>query len=379
MFAAEFYKIVTRKLNRICFLVVFVWILLQFFMTGPFNERCSLGTNYGNQAREDFSGFAAIKKDRELAARYEGVLTDEKIRRMAEECFFQEKSGRIVTNANFVNKFFTGNGLTDEVPGNGEDYVPASKTIRLQDSSMGAYADRPILFAYIRGWQVLQSLMQIGSISVCLFLIIALAPVFAEEYSLKTAPVLMTTAHGRGRDIGARIGAAAVFSFGSFLFFGILMVLLCGCCYGFQGLSCFAGMLSYTWMLPERGVGSISYMTIGQYFGIYFLFLFLGVGILTAFMLFASAISRQIYTALLLGLVFFVLPVILWGYVKMAGTSMAAAQNLLKFIYSMPVFACVNEPAEAIMTEGMSMFRCGVFAAAVGGFLLLAVRCYRKN
>lgn len=352
----ELYKICSRRIVKISFAAVLAGIGLFFMMIGPWDERCSIGAG---MSREDYSGFAAIAKDKELAAEFEGVLTDEVVSEMAEKCFFQEYSEKgFATNRNYVNTFFTDNGLTDAVS-RGEQRVQATRTIPLESTAMGSLTGESVYFTYIRGWQVLKNLFSVGALMMGVLIIIGLSPVFSEEYSLKTVSILLTTAHGKKKDIWAKLAAGVVFFAGVFGICTGFMILLCGCCYGFKGLECFAGMLDGSWWLSTEWMASASYISIGRFFVRYFLVAFSGLLLLTVFMSFASAISRQNFTALILGLIFFLLPILLWIFYMMSYMHMSPRFSLFltRMISSSPVYSCLGNAIEQVTTRTMLLFR----------------------
>lgn len=373
----ELYKICSRKIVKISFIVVVAGIVLFFMMDGPWNERCSIGSG---KSREDYSGFAAIAKDKELAAEFEGVLTDDVVSRMAEKCFFQEYAAKgIVTNRNYVNTFFTDNDLTDAVY-RGEEPVPATRTVPLADSAMGRLTGEPVYFTYIRGWQVLKELYTVGTLLIGIFLIIALSSVFAEEYSLKTISILLTTAHGKKKGIYAKLAAGVVFGTGVFGICTVLMVLLCGSVYGFQGLGCFAGMLDGSWYLSTEWMASVSYVSIGSFFARYFLLALSGLSLLTVFMLFVSAVSKQNFTALILGLIFFLLPILLWIFYQTFYPLMSPRFSFVFkcMISSSPIYSCLGNALEQVTTRTMLLFRGGEYAVIALFCVLVMVWSYRN-
>lgn len=349
----ELYKIWNRKSVKVSAAIVFFSILLVFFAIGPFNERCRIGSD-----ATIYSGFAAIKMDRELAKEFEGVLSDEVIQNMADRCFFIERVNGIGTNENYVNRFFTDNGLT-----NGSynaDYFPATQTVPLESVPMGSLTEEPIYFTYMQGWKVLYDLFAYGAVFACLFTIIAISPVFSEEYSLRTASVLLTTKHGKNRGIWAKIAASFICSIGVFFICTILMILLCGICYGFQGLNCFAGMLNAQWYLPTKWVGSPSYLKIWQFFLLYILIVAAAIIIVCAFTLLASAVCKQTYVTLIIGTVLFILPIIIWIYFIIAGVNVNFPVVRM-ILYCTPVFSCMSETIEFTLTAYMGLFRSVMF------------------
>ena len=154
----EVYKICSRRIVKVSFGAVLAGIVLIFMVIGPWEERCSIGSG---ESRQDYSKFDAIARDKELAAEFEGVLADDVVSRMAQTCFFQEYAANgTVTNRNYINTFFTRNGLTDGIF-NGPEPVKATRTLPLGSTAMGSLTGEPVYFTYVRGWQVLKELFSV--------------------------------------------------------------------------------------------------------------------------------------------------------------------------------------------------------------------------
>jgi len=369
LIAEELYKIVSRKIVKIGFAAVIFCILAIFAVIGPPGERSVLGEDGGAVK----TGFAAIAQDQELAERYEGILTDEIVERMAEECYFLKIVDGAAVNANYVNKALANYGLTNAAS-RGEN---ATATIPIADSEMGRLTDKPIHFGYIQGWRVLYTLMSVGFILLCILIMVAVVPVFSEEYALKTAPVLLTTEYGKSRDVAAKIIASVLFSLSVLLVCAVFMFLLCGFCYGFGGLECFAGMLDGNWYLANDWIGSVSYLSIGQFFLIFFGFVLVGTLILCAFCLWASASFKQTYLSLLLSALFYVLPAAVWFYILLSGATGTFVFYLGRIMYCMPMYACMNGTVAELTSSKLLCLRGVTAFAVIVPCVFGAVRRYR--
>jgi ABC-type transport system involved in multi-copper enzyme maturation permease subunit len=83
--------------------------------------------------------------------------------------------------------------------------------------------EQPLMIEYNTGFEnLIKSLESILLFPVTAILIISLAPVFSDEYGAKTAPVLLTTKHGKRRLIKSKIIAAYLFAIGLFLLTSLL-------------------------------------------------------------------------------------------------------------------------------------------------------------
>ncbi|MBR1929879.1 MAG: ABC transporter permease subunit [Lachnospiraceae bacterium] len=387
----EFYKIINRRIVRVCFGVLLLCIVLLFIVAGPGNERSRIET--GTETRSDLetirqetlSGLAAIERDRELAKGFEGELTDEKLKRMAEaggmlEYYHNEESiSNIPVNGNYLNIFLAENRLTNGEYQNLSDYATATEVLPLQQTAMGSLTEKPIYFAYIQGWRVLITIMSMVGILVSLLSIIALSPVFAEEYAIHTAPILLTTEHGKRKGIAAKMVAGILFSLGALGISLCITVVLCICCYGVQGLNCFAGMLDNTWSLTEGWYGSTSYYTIGEFLLLFVAVMAIGMVMLVAFTLFASAVARQVYEALMLGIVFFALPGVIWFYLVMGNAEPHTQEILYRILYCTPLYSCMNGAIHSAVSTPMLLLRAIIFLLVVLPSIWLAQTKYKNH
>jgi ABC-type transport system involved in multi-copper enzyme maturation permease subunit len=89
----------------------------------------------------------------------------------------------------------------------------AEKLLAMYENS-----ERALTIEYNKGFEnLIKSLESVLLFPVAAILIISLAPVFSEEYGANTAPVLLTTKHGKRRLIKSKIIAAYLFTIGLFL------------------------------------------------------------------------------------------------------------------------------------------------------------------
>lgn len=371
----ELYKMCSRKIVQISFGIVLFCALLIFMANGPLNEHSGIGGN----RETDKNGFAAIRQDRELAKKYEGELTDAVIQQMVEECGFIENVNGIPANRNYVNGFLTDNGLTNGIYRGRDEDRDATATIPLEESAMGKILEKPVQFAYIQGWKVLNEVMSVVGILTCLLVIIAAAPVFSDEYSLKTASVLLTTEHGKGKGIAAKIGAAVLFALMVFAIGTILAVLLCVGCYGTQGLNCSAGMLSSYWYVGTEWQGSAVHFEIWQYFLIFFAHILVALLMTCALTLVVSALCSQTYISLLLGIVIFVLPAAIWFYLVLTDAHGSFAFVMRVLMYCSPMYSCMNGTVAETTAGKFILVRSAIAAVTVIPSIGLAGYRYRNH
>lgn len=368
----ELYKITSQKIVRISFAVVVLIQLFVFFTVGVFSEVSVVnGVTY--------NGVAAIKMDREITEEFSGELTDEKVEQIIEKYdFLQMDKEAYSMKYNYLNQFVFKNGLCD---GNWNSNQDPSHTIAIADSAMGQFLEErnmvPML-EYVRGWDVFETLVCMGAILVCLFLIIALTPVFAEEYSMNTANILLTTVHGKKKDIVMKILAAFLFAVLSFLSIVGLNFLLTGIFYGFDGLGSWYGSVSGMWFEMEEGV-SVSFLSIGQFLLVMLGIMLLGVLMLTAFILFSSAAAKKPFGALVVALVFYILPGAGWFYMTLVDVSDQVSLIIRRVIFCSPLYSCMNGTTQYSLMPVMYLWRGSGFLIVVAPSIFFAYRLYRNH
>lgn len=368
----ELYKIMSQKIARIAFAAVLLIQLFLFFSAGVFSERTVING-------ETYKGFAAIKKDREIAREFEGELTDEKVSHIAEKYGFVDFRDDWGWKYNYLNLFLYENGLCD-----GDDYDRnPTKTVPIAESSMGKLLEKRELtleLSYTQGWYVFEVVSNVGGVLVCIFLIIALSPVFAEEYSARTANILLTTVHGKEKDIWAKIAAAFLVAVGSYAIVVGVTFLLCGSIYGFGGMECLYGsMAGGQWYENLYGV-SVSFLSIGQYYLIMMGVTLSGILMLTAFILFASAVAKRTFTSLTVSTIFFVLPAAGWFYLVLVGESgTRLVWFVRRLILCMPLYECMSGAIQDSLWSTMYWYRGISFLVIFLPSLFLAFGLYRDH
>lgn len=370
----ELYKIMSQKIARIALAAVILIQLFLFFTVGVYSEMSVVDGQV-------YRGFAAIKKDREITREFEGELTDEKVNRIADTYGFVDY-GDDTWKLNYLNGFLDTNGLCDGYLAAWNDYQSPTKTVPIAESDVGKLLeerDLSLNLSYTMGWYVFESVSNVGAILVCIFLIIALSPVFAEEYSAGTANILLTTVHGKEKDIWAKIAAAFLVAVGSFVIVTGLTFLLCGIIYGFGGLGSLYGSIKGGWYQLPYGV-NVSFLSIGQYYLIMMGITLSGILMLTAFVLFASAVAKRTFTSLTVSTIFFVLPAAGWFYLVLVGES---GTDLVWFvrrlILCMPLYECMSGAIQDSLWSTMYWYRGISFLVIFLPSLFLAFRLYRNH
>lgn len=376
LFRDELYKITSRRVIKICFAAAVLIELFCILTGGVLLERSVVdGVTY--------RGVAAIKKDREITEKYEGALTDEKVEAIAAEyglLYFDAKNFN--EEYNFLNDLIFNNGLCDGYVESWSDLQQPSHTVPIAQTEMGkvcgAAGVQPTL-SYDRGWVIISVQLGIAGILACVLLMMAVTPVFAEEYSSGTANIVLATVHGRKKDIAARFGAAFVFSLGTFALLAGFIVAVCGLFYGFDGSGCLYG-LHGVWDLGVSGGVRVGLLTWGAYVLIQIVFSVAALLMLTAFSLFASAVCRTPFVALIVTALFFVMPGAAWSYLALTNApANDVTQTIFHVILCFPLYACMNAGVGEMLSAGTLMLRTAIFAAVSVPSLILAWGFFRRH
>lgn len=375
LFKDELYKITSRRLVAVCFAAALLIELFCILSGGVFLERSVVNG-------VEYKGVAAIKMDRELAEAYEGTLDDDMVEKIAAEyglLKFDIENYR--EDGNFLNDMLYYNGLCDGSIPDWSNVTQPSHTIPLAQTAIGKLTEtEQVRICYYKGWEMFETYLGIAGILSCLLLMVALTPVFAEEYSSGSANILLTTVHGKGKDITARIGAAYVFSLGAFVLQAGFCLVVCGIFYGFDGADCFYGLMHGEWYPSMGGLFSASLLREWQFLLILTAFIVIALLMLTAFSLFASAACRTPFFALIVTLLFFVLPGAVWFYLALTDAPVNEfTTKIWHLLLCMPMYACMNGGVKEMLSVQAGLCRAAVFGVVCVPSLILVWRLFRSH
>lgn len=196
MIQFEFYKIFNRR-------IVHAAIAFVVIMGGAM---CA-GRGAGSQIvlKPDGSyleGREAVECDREIAARYEGILTEEKAEEILETYRPKAEDGGWWGVNNIYNTVSCKWGEMDGTY-SGADILSAFPDYR---------DDRPLVLGYNEGWLGYLETGQYMMIFIGFLLVIALSPVFSEEYTRGTDALILTSRYGKNKCVRAKIIASYLFT-----------------------------------------------------------------------------------------------------------------------------------------------------------------------
>lgn len=92
--------------------------------------------------------------------------------------------------------------------------------------------DTPLYFTFSSAWETAADIFYNGSFGIALLLLIALAPLFAEEYSSGAAGVILTTRYGKNKIIAAKCIASLIIATVAVILFAAFVISLCGIYFG---------------------------------------------------------------------------------------------------------------------------------------------------
>ncbi|MEH2953560.1 ABC transporter permease subunit [Candidatus Merdisoma sp. JLR.KK011] len=193
----EFEKIVNKKI---------VYAVIAFILI----MGCAMCTGRGAGAQivrkpdgSYLEGREAVRYDKEIAAEYEGVLTEEKVEEILKTYSPNAEDGSFWGINNIYNSLVSHWGEMDGTY-DGTDVLSEFPNYR---------DDRPMVLGYNEGWL---SFLETGAymmIFIGCLLVIALAPVFSEEYTRGTDALILTSRHGKRKCAWAKIIASYLFTF----------------------------------------------------------------------------------------------------------------------------------------------------------------------
>lgn len=287
MIGFELEKIVNRR-------VVYAAIVFLVIMCGTMCTGRGVGAQVALKEEGGYlEGRAAVAYDKEVAARYEGVLTEEKV----EEILTTYAPDAVDAGFWLVNNTYdTMSMFWGENDGSYNG-----------GSIGGAFPDyldeKPLVWGYNTGWMSFLETGMYTMVFVGILLVIALSPVFAEEYTRGTDALILTSRHGKRKCAWAKIIASYLFTLltvGIFLLFIVL-------CY-LQGFG-LDGIDASVQLNTHFVFGGVPYFLTNGGTALYCLILWFGGSLtLTALVLLLSALCRSSFITLIAALACYGIP-----------------------------------------------------------------------
>ena len=285
----ELRKIFSKRLTQIAFILLLLLSALYGF-SGYHNKHAVDGTSHVG------TGKVAVEIDKEIAAKYEGILTDEKVQQMMSD--FAPKSDLHGMNAAYLYQ----NAMQSAAFARFSDINGNWNGLSVSD----VFGDEEIKIGYIDGWlSTSQNMVKIFLV-LALVIVIMIAPVFCGEYG-GVDNIILTSRYGRTKCGTAKICASMIATFSITLLVVVLNFLIALVLYGSDGLDCsilFAPLSYVEGYIPFN----ITCSTLLKY---QFLLAFTGAMSIAGITLLISAISRNQMVAVVISAVMYFFPAIL--------------------------------------------------------------------
>ncbi len=282
----ELRKILSKRLTQI----VFIGILL-------FSAFLSFSTYQNKHAFDGKSvegtGKTAVEIDKKIAAKYEGILTDEKIRQMMDD--FAPKYDLRGINAAYIYQ----NAMQSAAFARFADMDGHWNGLSVSD----VFGDEEIKVGYVDGWLSTSKNLVRVFMALALAVIIMIAPVFSSEYE-GVDRIILTSKYGRTKCATAKVIVSIVIAIFSTALVTAFNCILALDFYGKEGLDC-----SILFASSDYVEGFIPFnITCGTLLTYQILLAFTGTLSVTGIVLFLSAISKNQIVAFVASMAFFLFP-----------------------------------------------------------------------
>lgn len=285
----ELRKIVSKRLT----LIVLIGILL-------FSALLSCSTYQNKYAFDEKigegSGKTAVEIDKEIAAKFEGILTDEKVQQMMSD--FAPTSDLHGLNAAYVYQ----NATQSAAFARFSDQNGNWNGLRVSD----VFGDEEIKIGYVDGWLSTSRNLVRTFVALALAVIIMIAPVFSGEYE-GMDNLILTSKYGKTKCAAAKVIAGMLIAVLTTALVAAFHLLLALGLYGTEGLDCsilFAPSDYVEAFIPFN-------ITCGTLLKYQILLAFTCTLSVTGMTLFLSAISKNQIVALVAAMTSFLFPVLL--------------------------------------------------------------------
>lgn len=226
----ELQKLIRRKYLFVGAILLIIYTLFWFFVCAV-NHAATFPIHTKNGCL--LEGRQAALYNKVLYEQYAGELTDEKVAEILDD--FQTLRNRYETthsdlfNAPLIYEDFSMFKATDENAF--EKSLSQYGYISVNSSDIPNF-DTPLYFTFSSTWETAADIFYYGSFGIALLLLIALAPLFAEEYSSGAAGVILTTRYGKNKIIAAKCIVSLIIATVVVILFAAFVISLCGIYFG---------------------------------------------------------------------------------------------------------------------------------------------------
>ena len=216
----ELRKVFSKRLALIALIGIILFSALLSFST--FQNKYAFDPNIG-----EGTGKTAVEIDKEIAAKYEGILTDEKVQQMMSD--FAPTSDLHGLSAIYVYQ----NAMQSAAFSRFSDKEGNWNGLSVSD----VFGNEEIKIGYVDGWLSTSKNMVRFFIALALAVIIMLAPIFSGEYE-GVDNIILTSKYGKTKCATAKVAAGiltAILTTALVAAFNLLLALIF---YGTEGLDC---------------------------------------------------------------------------------------------------------------------------------------------
>ena len=286
----ELGKIVRKKL------VYAAFFFLIFFNMMGYSRMGGLGDFFMTEDGRFFGGREAVQHMQEFDRRYKGELTDEKVEEIYERAYPPE----LIKRAN--GEYFYSMCLPDlyyyidgRMTGESMDKVENVITPEMGEVRLGYHKSYSMTMFYM---------MNVMIVAGCV-IVIAIAPVFAEEYARGTDAAILTAKYGKTLAVKAKVAASFLFSFLLVLAIVAVNSILFLATYGIEGwdTSVQVDFMKWNWEIPYE-------MNYGQLAGYSVLMWLVACLLLTGMTLLISVRCNTSFAAVILASACYVIPAV---------------------------------------------------------------------
>lgn len=264
-------------------------------------------------------GFDAIAVDQEICSFYYGPLTDEKVRSIIETYDISDAAWEAGNIDPSREMHYTHNLMYNTLALNGFINLDGSYKGISVEETFGDLASG-LIIGYSTGWECSLDVLLYSFLLWGCILIIIVAPVFSEEYTIHMDALILTGIHGRRKCTLAKIISAFLISIAGSVLLLSICTLLQLVVHGSAGWDCSVqlGELGLFKYVPYE-------MNWLQCYGLACLAWFGGMLVLTSIVLVVSALAKSSFSALVIAFVIYAVPLFLpwnilpeslefWGY-----------------------------------------------------------------
>lgn len=285
----ELRKVFSKRLSLIALVGILLFSVLISFSTYQ-NKYAFDGVN------AEGSGKTAVEIDKGIAAKYEGILTDEKVQQMMSD--FAPTSDLHGLNAIYVYQ----NAMQSAAFSRFSDKEGNWNGLSVSD----VFGNEEIKIGYVDGWLSTSRNMVRVFVALALAVIIMLAPIFSGEYE-GVDNIILTSKYGKTKCATAKVIAGIITAILTTALVAAINLLLAFVFYGTEGLDCsilFAPSDYVEAFIPFN-------ITCGTLLKYQILLAFTCTLSVTGITLFLSAISKNQIVALVAAMAIFLFPVLL--------------------------------------------------------------------